>query len=551
MTKRDREQIVKEAHSMQETVEWITGEDFRRMIIGSYRTFMREHEYINNLNVFPVPDGDTGTNMLLTLGSVARAMQEAKETEIGALSRRAADSAIMGARGNSGVILSQIFRGIARGLTGKKKASSSEISKAFQYGVLYAYRSVSKPVEGTILTVAKGIAKGAHRAVREGVPFVDMLTEAVKAGEEELKRTPELLPVLKSAGVVDAGGKGLIVFLSGCLEGLSGEGCGPEADFDRSLKPVGLPSMEKVDITHPYCTEFLVKPCSVSVAEAKKHFLTMGDSLVVAEGSDFLKVHIHTAHPGAVLESAITWGALHDIKIDNMAEQHRQRHFSQPVEPMGLAVVTVAAGEGLAAMMGQLGADIIIKGGQTMNPPVEDFVEAIHQGTAEKYIILPNNKNIILAAAQVKKLLGDKVEIVPTANVPQGLAALVAFDKDTSLEENIQKMTEQLQLVQAGAVTMAVRDSMVAERKVPAGRYIGVKDTQVMVDEETLEQALLSMIGHLLRPENEIVSLYYGAELTQQQADSLTETVQAAFPQIEVELYEGGQPHYHFIISIE
>lgn len=551
MTKENREQTGKGEQSMQGTGDWITGEDFRRMIIGSYRTFMREHEYINNLNIFPVPDGDTGTNMLLTLGAVARAVSEAPETGIGFLSRRAADSAIMGARGNSGVILSQIFRGIARGLSGKEQASSSEISKAFQYGVLYAYRSVSKPVEGTILTVAKGIAKGAHRAVREWVPFANMLSQAIGAGEEELKRTPELLPVLKSAGVVDAGGKGLIVFLSGCLEGLSGEGSGPEADFEKSLKPVGLPMGTATDITHPYCTEFLVKPCSVTAGEAKKHFLPMGDSLVVAEGSDFLKVHIHTAHPGAVLESAITWGALHDIKIDNMADQHRETHFAQPVAKTGLAVVSVAAGEGLAAMMRELGAGIVIMGGQTMNPPVEDFVEAIHEGPAEKYIILPNNKNIILAADQVKKLLGDKVAIVPTTNVPQGLAALVAFDANADLEENVRNMTARLEGIQSGAVTVAVRDSVVQGRKVPSGKYIGVVDTQVMVDEDTLEGALLAMTKQLFQPENEIISLYYGAELSEEEAQTLAGAVEKEFPQLQVELYQGGQPHYHFIISIE
>jgi DAK2 domain fusion protein YloV len=536
---------------MQQTVEWVTGNDFRNMIVRSYQNFRREHEYINSLNVFPVPDGDTGTNMLLTLGAVARAVNEATDTGIGALSKRAADSAIMGARGNSGVILSQIFRGIARGLGGKEQATSQEVGKAFQYGVLYAYRAVSKPVEGTILTVAKGIAKGAHRAVREGLAFVDILTEAIQAGEIELAKTPELLPILKAAGVVDAGGKGLLVFLAGCLEGLGGEYKGMETDFNSTIKAVFASPEEEVSLVHPYCTEFLVKGCTISTANAKEHLMSMGDSLVIAEGSDFMKVHIHSAHPGMVLESATSWGTLHDIKIDNMADQHRQTPPNIQKERSGIAIISVAAGPGLAEMMSQMGADIVIMGGQTMNPPVEDFIDAVHQGTAEKYIILPNNKNIILAAEQVKKMLGDQVEIVPTANVPQGLAALVAFNAELDIESNVEHMMGRFAEVQAAAVTRAVRDSMVDGHKVPAGRFIGVIDNRVLVDGDSLQVALSKLIETLLKPEHEMISLYYGASLSEGEAQELAETVEAQFPSAEVQLYLGGQPHYHFIISME
>ncbi len=538
-------------------MELITGNDFRRMIVGAHRTFMREHEYINNLNVFPVPDGDTGTNMLMTLGSVARAVSEAPEEGIGSLSRRAADSAIMGARGNSGVILSQIFRGIARGLAGKERATSDELGKAFQYGVLYAYRSVSKPVEGTILTVAKGIAKGARRAVREKVPFADILTEAISAGETELARTPELLPVLKSAGVVDAGGKGLIVFLAGCLAGLSGELTSPETDLDRYLTVAGAANVSGetlTDLTHPYCTEFLVKGYRISVADARKALLAHGDSQVVAEGGEFLKIHIHTAHPGAVLEMALGWGTLHNIKIDNMSDQHRQtivvpEPTGKPRVPLG--IISVAAGAGLAEMMQQLGAEHIVMGGQTMNPPVEEFVATVHQGNAEKYILLPNNKNIILAAGQVKKLLGERVEVIPSANVPQGLAALVAFDPAVSLEENVAAMKKRLAGVKGGAVTVAVRDSVVEGRKVESGRYIGVLDNSVLVDAEELSEALLGLIEALADDASEIVSLYYGEALHEDEARALAEMVAERFPDMEMELYPGGQPHYHFIVSVE
>lgn len=535
---------------VQETVEWITGNDFRRMIVGAYQTFMREHEYINSLNVFPVPDGDTGTNMLLTLGAVARAVSEASDSDIGSLSKRAADSAIMGARGNSGVILSQIFRGIARGLTGKEQATSAEVGKAFQYGVLYAYRAVSKPVEGTILTVAKGIAKGAHQAVRDRLSFVEILTHAITAGELELEKTPELLPILKAAGVVDAGGKGLIVFLAGCLEGLGGEYVGPEANVDRSLQ-LKFSTQVDADLVHPYCTEFLVKRASISTADVKKHLNHMGDSLVVAQGSDFLKVHIHTAHPGKILELATAWGTLHDIKIDNMADQHRQEVEIIPEEGTGIVIISVAPGSGIAEIMSQMGAGIVIAGGQTMNPPVEDFVDAVHQGTGAKYIILPNNKNIILAAEQVKKLLGDRVEIVPTTNVPQGLAALVAFDAELDIKTNVERMVSRISEVTAAAVTTAVRDSEVNGRRVVAGKFIGVVGSQVMVDADDVDAALGEMVKLLLRPDHEIISLYYGADLVEGEAEALTESLRGDFPEMEIQLYFGGQSHYHFIISIE
>jgi len=537
---------------MQGKTEWLTGKDFRRMIIGSYQTFIREHEAINRLNVFPVPDGDTGTNMLLTLRAVAQAVKDAPEGGIGFLSRRAADSAIMGARGNSGVILSQIFRGIARGLTGKEQATSSEVSKAFQYGVLYAYRAVSQPVEGTILTVAKGIAKGAHRAVRDGLGFIDVLSEAIEAGEVELQKTPELLPILKSAGVVDAGGRGLLVFLAGCLEGLGGDYTSPEADFAKSLEALPL-EQTKVDLTHPYCTEFLVKHCSIVAAEVRNNLISLGDSLVVAEGTGVMKVHIHTSRPGVVLESAMSWGTLHDIKIDNMADQHQQRHdfLAELPEHSTIVIISVAAGQGLADIMKQMGAGTIIMGGQTMNPPVEEFIDAVHRGNGEKYIILPNNKNILLAVAQAKKLLGDRVEIVPTANVPQGLAALVAFDANLPILENVKRMIARSSEVKAAAVTRAVRDSIVEDRTVAAGRFIGVIDNRVVVDADDIPATLLAITEFLLDTEDEIISLYYGAGLTEQEAAVFADTLAAQLSGVEVELYPGGQPHYYFIISIE
>lgn len=528
--------------------EKITGEDFRSMILGAYQLFLREHEHINSLNVFPVPDGDTGTNMLLTLAAVERAIKEDKQSAIGILAKRAADSAIMGARGNSGVILSQIFRGIARGLAGKEEATSSELGKAFQYGILYAYRAVAKPVEGTILTVAKGIAKGAHRAVRGKMSFEDILSAAINAGDAELARTPELLPQLKQAGVVDAGGKGLIVFLRGCMEGLGRQYCGPEANFDQVL--VLQEEKHEVDIVHPYCTEFIVKGCVVKLKEARAKLTDLGDSLVVAEGDNALKVHIHTSHPGSVLELAVMWGTLHDIKIDNMADQHRNKLINAN-EKKGIAVISVAAGDGLIQMMHNLGAEIVIQGGQTMNPPVEAFIEAVHNGSSAKYIILPNNKNIILAAKQAKKLLGDVVEIIPTTDIPQGFAALLAFSADDDIHSNIQQMTARASEVKTGSITVAVRDSNVDGRAVKLGQYLGLADGKLTVAAEDIFTALYKLLKTMVVDDSEIISLYYGKDISKHQAEDIKAKLAESFSEVSIEMYEGGQPNYAFILSVE
>lgn len=534
--------------------EIITGNDFKCMIAGAYNAFSLEHENINRLNVFPVPDGDTGTNMLRTLGAVARAVAEASETSIGELSKKAATSAIMGARGNSGVILSQIFRGLARGLEGKDTVCSAGLGKAFQYGVLYAYRSVSKPVEGTILTVAKGIAKGAHHAVRADLPIMEILKEAVAGGNRELARTPDLLPALKAAGVVDAGGKGLIVFLEGCIAGLGGDlPTAPEVTFEKSFKAAAKMPAEDFEITRPYCTEFMVKDSTVKAVEARKVLMEMGDSLVVADGGEILKIHIHTDNPGKVLAQGISWGSLHDIKVDNMADQHRSLVIDEEAkEPeLKVAVISVAAGEGLAEIMKGLGASIIISGGQSMNPSVEEFVDAVNSNIAEKYIILPNNSNIVLAAAQVKKMLGDRVEIVPTVNTPQGLSVLMAFDPSLDIMESVNHMTEAMQGVREAAITQAVRDSKVDGVLVEEGAYLGVIGGKVKLYGDNINKVIVDTVKKISDDECEVVSLYYGKDIRTEDAEAFAEMLEDTFPDLEVEIYAGGQPHYHLLISVE
>ncbi|MDU2063208.1 MAG: DAK2 domain-containing protein [Sporomusaceae bacterium] len=543
---------------MTEETKLINGEEFRQMIRGAYSAFLRDHEAINRLNVFPVPDGDTGTNMMLTIQSAVKGLEEAPQGGIGFLSKRASDSAILGARGNSGVILAQIFRGLARGLTGKQKATSSELGKAFQYGILYAYRAVSTPVEGTILTVAKGIAKGAHRAVRDEKPFLEILAEAIQAGEEALQRTPDLLPALKAAGVVDAGGQGLLSFLAGCAEGLAGKSiAAPLPQISSSEGPSAASvafagsRQETFTIAHPYCTEFIVQPCSLSVAKVREVLQPFGESLIVAPGDELVKVHIHSAHPGLVLEQALTWGAVHKIKIDNMADQHQhlQHYNAAPVKK--LSVISVVSGDGLEKIMAELGAAQCIAGGQTMNPPVEDFVAAVHSGQAERYILLPNNKNIVLAAAQAKKLLGERLEMIPTTTIPQGLAALTAFQEALSLEENLKNMKEAAEAVQSGSVTQAVRDSVVQGNPVKTGEYIGLKGSKVVCSAETLFAALKELAAKLVQKESSLITLYYGDSVSEAAAEEMASDLGWAFPALEVEVYYGGQPNYHFYLSVE
>ena len=428
---------------MSEEKQVISGKQFKDMLLGAYHSFEKNFEKINDLNVFPVPDGDTGSNMLHTIASVAKAISAMPDdATCGEFGSVAARSAIMGARGNSGVILSQLLRGIGKGVAGKKTLTNIEIGKAFQYGILYAYRSVSKPVEGTILSVARGMAKRAYGTTRNSLGLEELLSEAIRVGKDELAATPEKLPVLKEAGVVDAGGQGLICFIEGCLSGLRGEEC---AALEIAAPPQNkrMDNVEPLDLEFPYCTEFIVKEANVTKEEVSNALTIFGNSMIVAVMDDIVKVHIHTKHPGDALNCAQQWGTLHDIKINNMVDEHEERLFKngEPVNPpqpkSGLGVLTVAAGDGIAKIMHELGAAEIISGGQSMNPPVEDFVNAIENGSCEQYIILPNNKNIILAAEQVKKLLGaSKVSYIPTTNLAQGLAALLHYDATKSMIES-------------------------------------------------------------------------------------------------------------------
>ena len=533
----------------------ISGKQVKDMLLGAYRSFEKNYEQINDLNVFPVPDGDTGSNMMHTMASVAKALSAMDDdVTAGEVGSAAARSAIMGARGNSGVILSQLLRGIGKGMAGKRVLTNIELGKCFQFGVLYAYRSVSKPVVGTILSVARGMAKATYDAIRSKDDLDDILQEAIRNGKAELALTPDQLPVLKEAGVVDAGGQGLICFFEGCLAGLRGQDC---AKLEIAAKPTVVRpngTVEKLDLEFPYCTEFIVKEANVTKEEVSEALTIFGNSMIVAVMDDIVKVHIHTKHPGDALNRAQQWGSLHDIKINNMVDEHEERLFknvtpAQPAQKSGLGIVTVAAGAGIAEMMHKLGAAEIISGGQSMNPPVEDFVTAIENGSCEQYIILPNNKNIVLAAEQVKKLLGNNnVAYVPTTNLAQGMAALLHFDATKSLEDNVAIMTAESKDVASGAITVAVRDSRVNDMDVKKDEYLGLLNDKIVCHGTDLQEVLQ---GVLQNGDYELITMYYGSDMTAEGAEEIAGFVEEMNEDWEVEVFKGGQPLYPLLLSME
>jgi DAK2 domain fusion protein YloV len=524
---------------------------FKNMLIGAYQLFQQKYEILNQLNVFPVPDGDTGNNMLNTLKSMYSMIADVDPSEpIGIMAEKASAGAIMGARGNSGVILSQIIHGISRGLHGKTTASCGQMSKAFQYGILYAYRSVTKPVEGTILSVARGIAKGTREVIRTETDFSKILEASITCGNEALAKTPEQLQILKDANVVDAGGQGLIFFLMGCLNGLTGK----VEKIDIEVKPVisRLEAKgEQFSIEYPYCTEFIISPCKLPAKEVRKRLEAWGESMIVAEGDNLIKVHIHAQRPGHVLDMAADWGTLHDIKCDNMIDQfHKNKDKQKVIAKKKLGVLAVVSGNGWKELYEKLHCDVI-SGGQSMNPSVQEISLGIENGHYEKYIVLPNNKNIILAAQQLQKMLGDKVNIIPSSNPMEGLAAAMEFSEDASVEENMENMSDRMKEIHSASITTAVRDSVVGKTVIHKDDYMGlVKDHEVVATND-LHDCLEKTIGNITTENTEIITVYYGDELTEECCNKEIELVQKDYPDLTFEIYNGGQPLYPMLLSAE
>ncbi|MBW6463511.1 MAG: DAK2 domain-containing protein [Firmicutes bacterium] len=549
--------------------------DFKKMILGANYFFEREKERINALNVFPVPDGDTGTNMSMTLRAAMEGSMAYEGQSIGELSEIVASKALLGARGNSGVILSQILRGIAHGLRKKDHISPAELSKAFQYGVVYAYKAVSKPVEGTILTVSREMARGIRSAARKGKNLYDSLEEAVNSGKVALAKTTDMLPALKEAGVVDAGGLGLLVFFEGCLyamkksfnDMLNHRKNHLEEATEASELSTGsaVGQIEPFDLEFPYCTELIIKNENGNFDELENLLSTLGDSLLVADYNKIAKVHIHTASPGLVLQTGQKFGTLHDIKIDNMIDQHEGTsirskpvdenrfimHSVSPHEKGEAGLISVSFGEGFREIFLSLGADEIVYGGQTMNPNVEDLFNAVENLPQQKAIILPNNKNIILVAQQVKALAKKDVEVLETRSLPEGLAALVTFNPSLTTEENIENMQQSIKEVKTGLITYATRDTTVKEVLIQAGQFLGLYSDKIISAGEDLHEVALELLDEIVSEENDIITVFYGQDVSNREAAKLISAITGKYPDHEIEPQYGGQPIYYYIFSVE
>lgn len=539
----------------------VTGEQVKLLFTGGLAAIAEHQTEIDRLNVFPVPDGDTGRNMYLTMAAAVKELEKADASGVGCVGDAVARGSLLGARGNSGVILSQLIRGLTDNLRGKEKISIQEFAQAWQNAVASAYQAVIKPVEGTMLTVARGFALGMKKAAVSDGKLEKVLAHAIQSGYQTLERTPEMLPALKKAGVVDAGGKGLLVILEGGLRAL-GDGelavrVQPETDV---VATTPLPSNEAEDFTYLYCTEFLLKAEASLVQEIKRALQELGGSLVTGNTSDFIKIHIHTNYPGRILDCCQKYGTLHNIHINNMRDQYEDSRSSTGQEndtstlEDGMAeigIVAVAAGEGIKKLLLNLGAARIIEGGQTMNPPVEDFVQAIAEVPARQVIVLPNNKNLILAAKQAKHLVNRPVEIVPSTSIPAGISALLAFNDSLTLEENCEKMCRHLQAVKTGEVTYAVRDAVMGDQKIKEGDLVAVYEGEIVAAGSSLEDTVLALLNKMIDEPDELVTLYSGAGITLADMEKIAERIRAAYPDLEVDAHEGGQPVYYFLISVE
>ena len=543
----------------------------KAFIAGAYN-LERNKDYINELNVFPVPDGDTGSNMSLTIMAAAREVSALENPSMDELSKKISSGSLRGARGNSGVILSQLLRGFCKEIKGKKQITVSVLADGFVRAVETAYKAVMKPKEGTILTVAKGVAEKAVELSEMDMDFETLGQEILDHGNEVLKQTPELLPVLKEAGVVDSGGQGLMEFLTGAYNGLTGKEEIKEPVTSGGAAKAQTMSSEEIDTSHikyGYCTEFIImleKEYNAEIEAKFKEFLTsIGDSLVVVSDDEIVKVHVHTNHPGLAFEKGLEYGSLTSMKVDNMREEHKEKVIheqdrkkaaeqeaakEEPKKPFGFVAVSV--GEGLNDIFKDLGVDHIIEGGQTMNPSTEDVLDAISKVNAETVFVFPNNKNIILAANQAAEIEEEKqVIVIPTKTIPQGISALISFDETATAEANQAGMEDAITAVKSGQVTYAVRDSSIDGKEIKTGDYMGIDDVGIQAVGQDITEVVKDLIGAMADEDSELLSIYYGSDVEEEKANALVEAVQAAYPDFEVEAHAGGQPIYYYILSLE
>lgn len=550
--------------SLELTIETITAEQLFNMILAGADNLDLHKESVNQLNVFPVPDGDTGTNMAMTMQSAAKFIRQAEVPSVEEYAKQAAFGAVMGARGNSGVIFSQILTGFAKALTGLEVIDSAALVAAFNGGVQSAYKAVSNPMEGTILTVVREAAEALASQYKKEMDILECLRIYIAAGHASLKRTPDLLPVLKQAGVVDAGGSGYLYVVEGMLASLEGKTIeklevekSSEADLNDQFDHFfATPE----DIVYPYCTEFLVRTKKTDVEEdidvLKSMLKDLGDCMLVVGAGNTIKVHIHTDRLARVIECGASLGELDDIKINNMRSQNKalQSKGQQTDVPAVYkdAIIVVCNGDGLSDIFSGLGATHIISGGQTMNPSTQDFLDVLENIEADNIFILPNNKNIIMTAQQAAGMAKtSNVHVIPSKTFPQGISALMGFMPETDAEENINNMSASLAAVQSGEITQAVRDTTIDEVDIRQNEYMSILDGKIIASCQTLDEAVEAMVEAMIDNDAELVSLHYGLDVDADDAEALLEKLEGEYDDIDFELYDGGQSVYHYIVSAE
>ena len=543
----------------------VNGEHLYYMMSNAANKLELQSEYVNSLNVFPVPDGDTGTNMSMTFRAAVKEIEGMDNKNIGEVSKKLAKGALMGARGNSGVILSQILRGISKGLEGKEEADASEFANALLEGSKSAYKAVMRPTEGTILTIVR--TAGAVAVALKEDNITELMREVCRESKIMLDKTPEMLPALKKAKVVDSGGMGLLIILQGMQEalenGLKVTTGTPQAVKSSVAKALRSETMSEEDIKFGYCTEFIILGDSNHAEEFKSKVINKGDSLVVVGYEDVIKVHIHTNNPGKVLEEAVKFGELSKIKIDNMREEHREmlegmyEEAAETEESVAAgefkkyAFISVAMGEGMKNIFKDLGVDYVIEGGQTMNPSTQDMLEAIEKLNAEHIFILPNNKNIIMAANQAAEISDKDIRVIPTKTIPQGITCITMFNPEADVEENTEELKEAMEMVKTTSVTYAVRDTEVDGKEIKEGNILGLVEGKIKEVGEDPYKVAEDLIDSLVDEDSELITIFYGKDCEEEKVDALIEKLEGKYEDLDVQCYKGEQPLYYFIMSVE
>ncbi len=551
-------------------VKTINTELLQKMFLAGAANLEAKKEFINELNVFPVPDGDTGTNMTLTILSAAKEVKALENPDMVAIAKAISSGSLRGARGNSGVILSQLLRGFTKEIREHKEIDTITLAKACERATATAYKAVMKPKEGTILTVAKGASQKAAELAETTEDLDTFISEVINYAQEVLEKTPEMLPVLKEAGVVDSGGQGLLEVMRGAYDAFQGKEIDYSAiEASAGTKMVKPSEQAETEIKFGYCTEFIImlekEFTAKDETEFKAYLESIGDSIVCVADDDIVKIHVHTNDPGLAIQKALTYGQLSRMKIDNMREEHQERLIkdaeklaaqqaeakkAEPRKEVGFIAVSI--GEGMNEIFRELGADYIIEGGQTMNPSTEDMLNAIDQVNAEHIFILPNNKNIILAANQAQALTENKdIIVVPSKTVPQGITAIINYMPDADAQTNLEAMIEGIGNVKTGQVTYAVRDTHIDDKEIHEGDIMGIGDSGILAVGQSVEETTKEMLAQLVDEDTELISLYYGQDVQEESAENFAQEIEDLYPDVDVDVHSGGQPIYYYVLSVE